>query len=102
MNQRRRQDVKCYQDAQKRWRFSLFDEADCKCDCSRGAFPPPPEGPVTIAMVCGDGSISCSSCTKPSEGEEMCVGEIVPWEQRPGATDTPVEPAEPPAKTDPK
>ncbi len=101
-NQGQRQDVKCHQTAKQRWHFSLFDVADCKCDCSRGVFPPPPEGPVAIEISCGDGSLDCSSCTEPSEEEEMCVGESVPWEQRPGANDTPVEPPEPPAKTDTK
>ena len=100
VNQRRWQNVKCYQTAKETWHFSIVDVADCKCDCSRSAIPPPPEGLVAIATACGDGAISCSSCTEPSEEEEMCVGKVVPWEQDHGSTDIPVEPQEPPSNTD--
>ena len=67
--QRRWTDEQCYQDTQKKWRFSIFDVADCSCDCAQSAFPPPPDGPGGITVACSDGSVNCSSCTEPSEEE---------------------------------
>ena len=99
-NQRRWQDVKCHQDAQKRWRFTVFDVADCTCDCSKGAFPRPPGGPETIAEACEDGPVSCFGCTKLSDPEDMCFGQVVPWQQRLGPTVMLTEPPEAPPKTE--
>jgi hypothetical protein len=102
VNQRRRTNTQCHQDAQNMWQFDLFDVADCKCDCSDGAFPPPPGGPEAITLACGDGSIACPGCTAPGEGEQVCVGETVSWVRSAGTQDTTVAPPKTPAKAAPR
>ena len=87
VNQQRWTDLRCHQDAQNRWQFEVFDVADCKCDCSEGAFPPPPEGPEGITLACDLGAIDCSGCAEPGskrdgDAEQACAVAPTPWELR--------------------
>lgn len=88
VNQQRWTDMQCFQDQNNRWRFEIFDVADCKCDCSEGAFPLPvepdePEGPDVITLACEDGSLDCSGCASPGDKESgdagQCLSDPVPW-----------------------
>jgi len=66
VNQQRQRNIQCARDPQNRWRFEIYDEADCKCDCSEGAFPPPQEGPEGITLACELDAIDCKGCFKPN------------------------------------
>jgi hypothetical protein len=101
LNQRRWTDLQCHLGAKNKWHFELFDVADCKCDCTNAAFPLPPEGPEAITMACGDRSVDCSRCSEPAEGEQICVGPIVPWEQPAEGSQTTAPPAKTPASRNP-
>lgn len=85
VNQQRRTDLQCYQfGPQNRWRFEIFDVADCKCDCSEDAFPEPPEGPEGITLACDIGGINCSGCDEPDSGGKgeaggSCAVEPTTW-----------------------
>lgn len=85
VNQRRGSDVQCYLDGNNRWRFRVFDVADCKCDCAKGAFPEPPEGPEGITLACDIGAIDCSGCAEPrgerdGDSGDACAVDPTPWE----------------------
>ncbi|MEM7217432.1 MAG: hypothetical protein AAF515_03640 [Pseudomonadota bacterium] len=86
VNQKNWKDLQCHQTGrQNRWRFAVFDVADCKCDCTKGPYPEPPEGPEGITLACDLNAIDCSGCSTPgSMGKDgsgkACLVEPTPWE----------------------
>ena len=100
VNQRRWTDLQCHLNPNNTWSFSLFDVADCKCDCTEAPFPEPADPEVT-ASICEAGTVDCSACMEPGESEQACLGERVAWNPVEASDDPPTEATEATTADDP-